>query len=84
MSRINSKLKLDHQLNKNWIENFCLLMNYGGLNQAKIEQRLRQLEIYLKISGVKEITMTLLEIKEKNGLTGDFKFLENIAESVSA
>ena len=83
MSRINQKSKLGIELNKNWKENFTFLMKYGKLTQAKIDQRLRQLEIYLKISGIKEITMALLEIKQNNGMTGNFKFLENIAESVS-
>ena len=81
LSKLNSKSKLTHEINKQWKENFLFLLK--NQPQSLIDQRLRQLEIYLKIDGIKGITMAILDIIKNDSLEGDFEFLKKIVVSVS-
>ena len=82
LSRVNAKSQDCTDLNKNWKDNFTILMKYASSSPCQIDQRLKQFEIYLKIDNIKEIKMVLLEIKRKNKLIGDFQLLDKIAASV--
>ena len=83
LSKVTIKYKVGNVLNTNWMYNFSVLMEFNKFSDKQIKIRLRQFDIYLKINSIKEITLVLLEIKEKNNLTGDYKFLENIAKTVN-
>lgn len=68
---------------KNWEANFEVMMKSAGLSQELIKQRMRQLDLYLKLSHISEIVQVLIEIKTSNQIQTDFSFLEDIKDSVS-
>ena len=82
LAKVTCKYKVGNVLNTNWMANFSVLMKFNKFSDKQIKIRLRQFDIYLHINKIKDITQVLLGIKEKNNLTGDYKFLENIAKSV--
>jgi hypothetical protein len=47
------------------------------MDDKQIEQRLNQYEIFCKLNNIVEIGNLILEIRVKNGLSGDFGKLEN-------
>jgi hypothetical protein len=70
-------------LNNTWEHEFRSLMEVNKLDQAKIALRFKQISIYDKVKGVSQVSKTLLDLKEKFKLTGDFSYLNKIIESVS-
>ena len=67
---------------KNWKDSIRKLMNLMEANEKLCNERFHQIEIYQKLNNINKILDMLMEIKEKNQLTGDFEFLENIHTSV--
>jgi hypothetical protein len=83
LAKLTSKNKRSNEIDKNWKETFSTLMKLNNLNEKQITARLRQLDIFLKMKSIQEIIQVLLEMKKQNDLTGDFRFLEKITDSVS-
>ena len=77
------KSKKNTENDKIWKENFSKLMKLNSLSEKQINARIRQLDIFLKMKNIQEIIQVLLEMKKQNNLTGDFRFLEKITDSVS-
>ncbi len=83
LAKLTSKNKRSNEIDKNWKETFSTLMKLNNSNEKQITARLRQLDIFLKMKSIQEIIQVLLEMKKQNNLTGDFRFLEKITDSVS-
>ena len=78
LASLDFKFVKKKDISKSWQDNFKTLMkSRKNIEPSLIKARIEQLEIYLKIDKIKEITSILLEIKEKNSLTSDFSYLEN-------
>ena len=81
--KLSMKQKKINETDKDWKDKITKLMKLNNSNEKQIKDRIRQLDIFLKMHKIKEIIAVLLEIKQQNSLTGDFQFLEKIANSVS-
>jgi len=83
LAKMTIKNKKSNEIDKNWKERFSTLMKLNNSNEKQITARLKQLDIFLKMKNIQEIIQVLLEMKKQNNLTGDFRFLEKITDSVS-
>lgn len=81
--KLSMKQKKNNEIDKDWKDKITKLMKLNNSNEKQIKDRIRQLDIFLKMHNIKEIIAVLLEIKQHNSLNGDFQFLEKIANSVS-
>lgn len=80
---INKNKKMNNKEYEKWRERFIQIMKFGKMNDKARDERLRQFDIYLNINKINEISIVLLEIKDKFKLNGDFSLLETISTSVS-
>jgi hypothetical protein len=60
-----------------WKNTLSSFMKSILMDDKQIEQRLNQYEIFCKLNNIVEIGNLILEIRVKNGLSGDFGKLEN-------
>lgn len=82
--QIESNLKTSRNSQaKDWQANFIVMMTSGNTEDALIKQRLKQLELYLKLTHISGIVRALLDVKGKNKLVQNFPFLEALGNSVS-
>jgi hypothetical protein len=80
--KIDERSRIAEKINPKWAAKFEKVLSLSTSDKNLINNRLEQLKIYLELSKVNDIAKVLLEIKKLNGLTGDFSFLNEIAESV--
>ena len=72
------------RINDKWPEYFDALMDSKQAVASVKEKIINKLNIYLKLVNLTKITELLVEIKNKNKLTGNFDMLNTMSNSLSA
>ena len=67
----------------NWKQYFNTLMIFAEMTEEMCVERMKQIKVYKSLNNIKKIIEILMEIKEKNDLTGEFKVLDEMNASVS-
>ncbi len=70
------------KVNGKWKSYFTTLMATYKIDEKLKVQRFKQLEMYMRLNYIVKIAKVLIEIKNKNKLTGDFKMLLELASFV--
>jgi predicted Zn-dependent protease len=70
------------KINKKWADYFKVSMKSANFPDKIMDQRFRQFDLYLELKNINNIVTVLIDIKNKNGLTKNYEFLENLAQSV--
>jgi len=84
LAKIKHDGSSNKQINENWKEYFKILLNEIQTPKDKIDERMQQIDVYQSINNIKDITGTLLEIKEMYKSNGDFSFLQDIKNSLES
>ena len=58
-------------------------MIFAEMTEEMCVERMKQIKVYKSLNNIKKIIEILMEIKEKNDLTGEFKVLDEMNASVS-
>ena len=66
----------------NWELPLTTLMYFADMSEDKCQERHKQITVFKKLNNIKMIIKILMDIKEKNKLTGEFATLVDMNESV--
>jgi hypothetical protein len=69
----------NNQINEKWRMYFKQMMDMYKMDQKLIDQRFKQFDSYLKLNYITKIANIVVEIKNKNNLTGDFNILQELS-----
>ena len=57
-------------------------MIFAEMTEEMCVERMKQIKVYKSLNNIKKIIEILMEIKEKNELTGEFEVLDEMNASV--
>ncbi len=65
-----------------WELHFKTLMSFAEMSEKECDKRLQQITVFKQLNNIKAIIEVLMDIREKNNLTGDFATLIDMNKSV--